>query len=259
MMKIDNGKTEMLVDRDGIKDLDGFKLTKKFNGGKDDQHDFEEKNLVKKYSLSPLETVNFNDIVVNASNPGRQSQKRKSKVIRLSFKRTSVDGDETTEICSWSEIETSNFKVPSDTYFRDKKKAPAPTYCPYKPIAVDLFVCPNKVNHIARHLELPPVKAEGKVPPYLIVNIQLPTYPTLMFSGDSDGEGLSLVLYFKLSENFEKDASSQFQEMIKGPNYFEIDLDIHRFSYIARKGLEGSFGKKETKRDSVTFIQTAAK
>lgn len=49
-----------------------------------------------------MENLKFNDIVVSASYPGRHSQKRKSKVIRLSFKRTSVDGDETTEICKYT-------------------------------------------------------------------------------------------------------------------------------------------------------------
>lgn len=42
----------------------------------------------------------------------------------------------------------------------------------------------------------------------------MPLYPATLFQGENDGEGMNLVMYFKLSDTYSKDLPTHFRENI---------------------------------------------
>ncbi|KAF2308663.1 hypothetical protein GH714_011954 [Hevea brasiliensis] len=195
-----------------------------------------------------------------------------------------------------------NEEVKGITVPGDKKKDRGPNCAAFYPFGADIFLSQRKIHHIAQFVELPATSASDEAPSILVVNVQIPLYPATIFQSENDGEGMNLVMYFKVSENYSKELPSHFRtisrlindevervkgfpvdtiapfrerlkilgrlanaedlqlsaaekklmnaynekpvlsrpqhEFYSGENYFEIDLDMHRFSYISRKGFE---------------------
>ncbi|XP_048230254.1 uncharacterized protein LOC8280616 isoform X2 [Ricinus communis] len=160
----------------------------------------------------------------------------------------------------WSPIEPSTFKVRGQNYFRDKKKDRAPNCAAFYPFGADLFLSPRKIHHIARYVELPTVSATDEVPSVLVVNLQrlindevervrgfpvdtiAPFRERLKILGrlaNADELQLGSAEKKLLNAYNEKPVLSRPQhEFYLGESYFEIDLDMHKFSYISRKGFE---------------------
>ncbi|KAJ9135210.1 hypothetical protein P3X46_032419 [Hevea brasiliensis] len=114
----------------------------------------------------------------------------------------------------WSPIEPSTFKVRGQNYFRDKKKDRAPNCAAFYPFGADIFLSQRKIHHIAQFVELPATSASDEAPSILVVNVQIPLYPATIFQSENDGEGMNLVMYFKVSENYSKDLPSHFRDNI---------------------------------------------
>jgi hypothetical protein len=109
---------------------------------------------------------------------------------------------------AWEPLDAAAFEVRSRDYMRSRVKEPsAPAL--YRPIGVDLFSFDFKLSHLARHVELPPppplgpAAAAARVPPLLIINLQLPAYAPSILGGATDGPGHSLVYYFALPPGWE--------------------------------------------------------
>ena len=111
----------------------------------------------------------------------------------------------------WAEVSGETFQVRGQDYMRSRRKEGSGASI-YRFLGADLFAFERKIYHIAHHIDLPPsptlgaaceaLPAEERLPPVMIINLQLPSYAPTLFGKHHDGPGFSLVLYFALPEGW---------------------------------------------------------
>lgn len=53
------------------------------------------------------------------------------------------------------------------------------------------------------------------LPDLVFGGLQIPLYPATIFQSETDGEGMNFVLYFKLSDSYNKELPLHFQESLR--------------------------------------------
>lgn len=61
----------------------------------------------------------------------------------------------------------------------------------------------------------------------MLFEMQIPLYPVTIFQSENDGEGMNVVLYFKISEKYSKDLPDQFRENISVRVFFHFIILPH--------------------------------
>ena len=103
---------------------------------------------------------------------------------------------------AWSACDPSVFSVRRGPQYRKfRMKAPAPPETLYDMVAVDLYTCEQKIEHMSRFMKLGDLERESThpLPSIFIVNFMLPLSEPRMFSNDPNGPTLAFHFIMKLS------------------------------------------------------------
>lgn len=138
---------------------------------------------------------------------GEEEEEEEKEKEEKEEKEPKGKGDDDVDVAhSWKEVDHSSFLLRvGPNYQKTGTKAPSPASL-YEIVGVDCIQAGNKINDIASKLTIPKdwndiETNHPHVPSLFVVNMQIPSsFESSLFGSITDGEGWSLVYYFRIKE-----------------------------------------------------------
>jgi len=112
----------------------------------------------------------------------------------------------------WSNCDARTFDIRMGPDYISGQKQPSKKAI-YSVFACDGFKMPSKINHVARFMDIKPYIEKYKtpynsktrdLPPIIIINLMVPSYPPEVMTIKDNGEGYQLVFYAKMSDKLKE-------------------------------------------------------